>query len=197
VKRQVIPMNTIDLPAPFPFIQTKRLSLRQMVSRDAEALYTFYSDPSVTRYLDWSGPSSIDESVRLIDSWNVSFQQKKLIPWGISLNTADKLIGTIMLMPTRGTFEEVPLFPITIGFDLDRSLWNKGIMSEGLQAVLAFGREHIGPHRFQAEVVPENTASLRILRKLGFKEEGLLKQYLLHEVTKTFLDVVMLALLNS
>ncbi|MNR59841.1 ribosomal-protein-S5-alanine N-acetyltransferase [compost metagenome] len=68
-------------------------------------------------------------------------------------------------------------------------------MSEALQAVIGFSREHLGPRRIQAEVYPENTSSLKLLKKLGFEEEGLLRQYMMHEVTKQLLDVVMLALL--
>jgi ribosomal-protein-alanine N-acetyltransferase len=190
-------MHTADLFAAFPHIRTKRVHLRQMLTGDAGDLYTFCSDPQVTQYLDWRGPASLAESRSLIESWNEAFREKKLIPWGISLRGERRLIGTMMLMPTRGTFEEVPLFPLAVGFDLERSYWNRGIMSESLQAVLAFGRENIGPHRIQAEVMPENAASLQLLKKAGFKEEGLLRQYLLHQVTHTFLDVVILALLSG
>lgn len=73
--------------------------------------------------------------------------------------------------------------------------WGKGIMSEAMQGVINFSKTQISPNRIQAEVYPENIASLKLLKKLGFQEEGLLRQYLMHEVTKTFLDVVLLALL--
>lgn len=190
-------MSIEDLFSSFPFIHTERLVLRQMDSRDAADIYAFYSDPLVTKHLDWFGPPSIEDSRMLIDSWNQAFEDRKLIPWGISFSNNTQIMGTIMLMPTRGTFEEAPRFPLTIGYDLKPEFWNKGIMSEALKAVLDFSRKHIGPRRIQAEVHPENVASLKVLKKLGFQEEGLLRQYMMHEVTKTFLDVVMLALLLS
>jgi ribosomal-protein-alanine N-acetyltransferase len=179
----------------FPTLKTERLCLRQITTGDAEDLYSFFSDKELTRYLDWSGPSSIEDSKALIDSWNIQYEKKCLFPWGISLITDEQLIGTVMFMPIRGTFDQEQLFPISIGFELAKKHWNKGIMSETLVAILTFGREKIGAHRIQALVVPENTASLKILEKSGFKKEGLLKQYLLNEVTKKFMDVVLLALL--
>jgi ribosomal-protein-alanine N-acetyltransferase len=184
-----------DLFYSFPLIQTDRLVLRQMENGDAEDLYSFYSDPLVTKHLDWGGPSTIEETRKIIDTWNQSFEDRKLLPWGISSRSDGKIIGTILLMPTRGTFEEVPRFPLTVGYDLSPKFWNKGIVSEALRAVLDFSRNKIGPHRIQAEVLPDNAASLKVLKKLGFQEEGLFRHYLMHEVTNNFLDVVVLALL--
>jgi ribosomal-protein-alanine N-acetyltransferase len=84
-----------------------------------------------------------------------------------------------------------------VGFDLSREYWNKKIMTEALQAVIAFGFEKLGSHRIQAEVFPENTASLNLLKKMGFQIEGLLKQYLYHEGSQVFHDVLLLALLKE
>ncbi|WP_219639290.1 GNAT family N-acetyltransferase [Cohnella sp. CFH 77786] len=184
-----------DLFLAFPSIQTKRLHLRQIVAADAEDLYSFYKDPKFIKYLDWDGPGSIEECAKMIDSWNRSYEAKRLLPWGIAWRNNNKLIGTVMFMPLRGTFEDTPRFPFTIGYDLKRELWNKGIMTEALQAALDFCTKKIGPHRVQAEVLPGNTASIKLLKKLGFREEGLLHHYLMHERTKTFLNVVVLALL--
>jgi ribosomal-protein-alanine N-acetyltransferase len=185
-----------NLFSSFPLIQTECLYLRQITADDSEDLYNFYRDPNFFQYLDWEGPSSVEESTLLIDSWNQYFEEKKLISWGISFRKDCRLIGTIMFMPTRGTFEDVPRYPLTISYDLQKDFWNKGIMTEALKAVLDFIKENIRPHRIQAEVLSENTASLKLLKKLGFQEEGLLKHYLMHEVTKSFLNVVMLALLT-
>ncbi|SFT27190.1 GNAT family N-acetyltransferase [Paenibacillus sp. BC26] len=190
-------MSSESLFPSFPTLYTQRLVLRQMNAADAGDIYAFYSDPLVTKHLDWYGPSSVEDTRVLIDSWNEAYEDKKLIPWGISLNSTRQFVGTLMLMPIRGHFNEAPYFPLTLGFDLKPECWNKGIMSEALRSVLDFNRKHIGHHRIQAEVLPENAASLKVLKKLGFQEEGVLRQYLLHDVTKRFLDVVMLALLLS
>lgn len=168
-----------------------------MTLEDVDDLLGIYANVQVVKYLDWDGPSTREQAEELIVSWNEQFDSRKLLPWGISLCTDSKLIGTIMYMPIRGTFESKPLFPISIGFELARNYWNQGIMSEALEEVTRFGVHTIGAHRIQADVVPENTASLRILKKFGFKYEGLLKQYLKHDVTSLFIDVVVLALITT
>ncbi|MFC5528829.1 GNAT family N-acetyltransferase [Cohnella yongneupensis] len=179
----------------FPTIETNTLRLRQITTRDAGDLYGFYSGRDFTKYLDWDGPSSIDECIGMINHWNERFQHNLLIPWGISTRYSPILIGTIMVMPMKGTFADVPRFPLTLSYDLREEYWNSGVMTEGLTAALDYTKQHLGPHRIQAEVVPENVASLKLLQKLGFQQEGLLKHYLMHEVTHKFLNIALLALL--
>jgi ribosomal-protein-alanine N-acetyltransferase len=179
----------------FPILQTERLSLRQVIRSDADNLYLWLSNNEITQHLDWNGPQSIEQTKALIDSWKLQYESNKLYTWGIYQNGDNQIIGTVMLMPLRGTFEQEPLYPLTIGFDLARDYWNRGIMTETLEAVIRYVRENISVHRIQAEVSPNNLASIKLLRKMGFAEEGLLKQYLLHENTKEFMDVVLFALL--
>jgi ribosomal-protein-alanine N-acetyltransferase len=181
----------------FPNLSTKRLLLRQMTQDDADELYSFYAEGSpIIKYLDWHGPSSLEQARELIVAWNQQFQENRLLPWGITQHTDNKLIGTIMCMPVRGTFDYRPLSPVSVGFELTDAHWNKGFMSEALGAVIRHGFDRVGIHRMQAEVIPQNKNSLRLLEKFGFKQEGLLKQYLMHDVTKVFFDVIMLALLE-
>lgn len=184
----------IDLN-PFPTLRTERLVLRQMTVEDAIELYQIYSDNKVVEHLDWNGFSAIEEAEALILAWNKSFENKLLIPWGIALKASNKLIGSIMLMPLRGTFEQSPLAPVTIGFELAVDYWNKGLMTEALHAATEFGKRQIGAHRIQAEVSPDNKASLVILQRAGFKVEGVLEQYLLHQSSRVYMDVVLLALI--
>ena len=68
----------------------------------------------------------------------------------------------------------------TIGYDLKPDYWNKGISTEALFEILrvAFaGKLPCGPmHRIQADTIPGNIASEKVLKKLGFKEEGIRRE---------------------
>lgn len=130
----------------------------------------------------------------MIASWNQAYRERRLIPWGITYRRQKELLGTITLMPTRGTFDH-SRFPLVLGYDLAPKEWNQGIMSEALQGVLDFSKRSLRPYRIQAEVAPENAASLRVLRKLGFQHEGVLRSYLMHEVTHKLLDIAVMAML--
>ena len=64
-----------------------------------------------------------------------------------------------------------------IGYDLLPTVWGNGYAAEAVSAIIATafnGELAAGPlHRIQADTVPGNQASEALLRKLGFKEEGL------------------------
>ncbi len=82
-----------------------------------------------------------------------------------------------------------------IGYDLSRPYWRRGIMTEALEAVIEFGFERMGLNRIEAVVFVENVASHRLLEKLRFEREGVLRDY---EFLKgRFVDMVMYSLLRK
>lgn len=179
----------------FPRLETDRLILREITPEDSSDLFSYYNDRQVTQYLDWFGPSSVEHAIEIINNWTTQYQQSTFMRWGITLKSENRIIGTIPMGPVRGPFEWK--LPICIGYELSRSYWNQGIMTEALQAVIAYIFEVLGNHRIFAEVFPENIASLKVLSKLGFQEEGLLRKHLWHEGHETWNDVITLALLKT
>ncbi|MGC5327402.1 GNAT family N-acetyltransferase [Brevibacillus sp. SYSU BS000544] len=178
----------------FPTIETERLVLREISVDDASDLYAYYSDREVTKYLDWFGPESEEHAVKIINYWSEQFQEDTFMRFGITLKGENKIIGTIPINPVRGPFRW--RLPVVLGYELSQDYWNQGIMTEALKAVITYTFETLGNHRMIAEVIPENTASLKVLEKLGFQQEGLLRQHLWHDGTKTWHDVITLALLK-
>jgi len=188
-------MYTMSSQKSFPILETERLILREILLSDADDLYAYYNDRLVTQYLDWFGPSSVDHAKEIITRWSNQFQDDSFMRWGITFKEEGKVIGTVLLVPVRGPFEWK--LPLVIGYELSREYWNQGIMSEALQAVNAFAFEEMGNHRICAEVFPENTASITILKRLGYQEEGYLKKHVWHEGTKIWHDVMTLAILKE
>jgi ribosomal-protein-alanine N-acetyltransferase len=63
-----------------------------------------------------------------------------------------------------------------IGYDLDPVYWGKGIMTEALTAVIKYGLEAMNLNRVQALIDSHNERSMRLVERLGFKKEGVLRQ---------------------
>lgn len=61
-----------------------------------------------------------------------------------------------------------------IGYELAPEHWRKGIMTEVVETIVHYGFEELGLHRIEAFVVPNHTASRKLLEKTGFTEEGIL-----------------------
>ena len=68
-------------------------------------------------------------------------------------------------------------------------------MSEAIKAILTFGFGEMGLNRVEAKVLVGNVSSARFLEKLGFQQEGVLREYEL--VQRAFKDLMMFSLLKK
>lgn len=91
--------------------------------------------------------------------------------WGIQVKGQDSLAGSCGLFAWNRGWRKCAL-----GYELNPQAQGKGYMHEALRACLAWGFEHMELNRVEAQVHPSNAASLRSVERLGFKQEGLLRQ---------------------
>lgn len=61
------------------------------------------------------------------------------------------------------------------GYELASQFWRQGITSEALRTVLNYGFKAQEVQRVTAEVMLDNTASRKLLEKLGFRSQGILR----------------------
>jgi ribosomal-protein-alanine N-acetyltransferase len=154
----------------FPQLETRNLLLRSIEPADAEAIYNIFADDEVTKFYDLETFSDIEQATQLIERMRNRFQRKEAIRWGIAGKAEPTIIGTCgytLMSSLRGG----------LGYDLARAYWRQGIMTEALTAILKFGFEELGLNRVEALVMLDNTASVHLLHKLGFQEEGILREY--------------------
>ena len=65
-----------------------------------------------------------------------------------------------------------------LGYKLDAAYTGQGYMTEAVRLVAEYAFTQLGLHRIEANVMPRNTASLRVVEKNGFASEGLAQKYL-------------------
>jgi len=82
-----------------------------------------------------------------------------------------------------------------MGYSLDGGYLNRGFMTEAIAAVVDYAFKSMKLHRIEANVMPRNSASLRVLEKLGFRNEGLARKYL--KINGVWEDHVHMVLLND
>ena len=183
-------MTFNDFFKSIPVLETERLILRGFTYNDIERYLGFFSDPDVQKYLgDLPIPKDNKSARQWVDNMNGRCLKSKLvITWCIELRSNSDVVGRIDL----GGFIRKSM--ADIAYYLSKEYWNKGIMSEAVEEVVKFGFEHLGLHRIQATVLPENIYSLKILKKNGFREEGLLRNY---NFGRIFADTLMLSLLKE
>ena len=154
-----------------PTINSTRVSLRWITEQDVDSLYAVFSDPEVMRY--WSsGPLKDREAAReLLSEMHDGFQRRLLFQWGIARRTDDTIIGTSTLFHLANNN-----YRAEIGYALGREHWGRGYMQEALRALLNYAFGELNLERLEADVDPRNTASIRTLERLGFQQEGYLRE---------------------
>lgn len=162
----------MPLPAPaFPRIETERLSIRPVAASDLPALLEVNGDPAVTRYLPyeaWTGPADAE-------AWFA--RMEKLVAGGDACQLVlverdlDRAIGTCLVF----RYSERDLLA-EIGYVLGRASWGRGYMFEALTALIGAAFDAVGLRRLEANVAGANFASLKLLERLGFVREGLLRE---------------------
>lgn len=157
--------------ARFPRLRTKRLRLRPLQVGDADALLRIFGDEAVTRYYDLPTLTERRQVMEIVSRAAQRFQRQEGIRWGITRPEEGVVLGTIGL-----SFETA--YRGSVGYELGSAHWRQGIMTEALSAVLTFAFEQAGLQRVQALVMPGNKASAALLRKLGFVDEGVLRDYM-------------------
>ena len=64
---------------------------------------------------------------------------------------------------------------VDLGYRFHRRFWGQGFATEAATAALKYGFENLGLQRIIAKAMPENTASLKVMQKLGMTFRGLIK----------------------
>lgn len=157
----------------FPQLETDRLRLREIHKADAENLFAYFSSDEVTRYYGQDSFLRFEQAEDLIGIFAASYEEKKGIRWGIVCKETNELIGTIgyhLLSPRHRRAE--------IGYDLNPTYWGKGYASEAVRAAVSYGFDVMRLTRIGAVVFLENDASNKLLVKLGFEREGILRNYM-------------------
>jgi ribosomal-protein-alanine N-acetyltransferase len=83
-----------------------------------------------------------------------------------------------------------------MGYDLERELWGKGIMTEAMMSVIDFGFEKMELNRIEVFIMPRNKRSIKLVKRLGFKREGLLRQRYYDEFGH-FTDDILFSMLKA
>ena len=170
-------------------LSTEDLYLRPLRLSDAEGMFAMLSDAQSMKY--WSTPpiTDVNDALQVLREDLESDAQGNSLCWAVTLRGQDEMIGKCILFQFNQAHHRAE-----IGFILNRDYWRQGLMHQALKAVIEFAFGTLELHRIEADVDPENAASLKVLEKLGFEREGLFHdRWLLYG---EWVDSIMLGLLN-
>ncbi|MEW4283331.1 GNAT family N-acetyltransferase [Priestia koreensis] len=173
-----------------PTIETERLVLRELVEQDAPALYDYFSDKHVLAYYGMEPLQSLHEAKAMIENFNAMVEKKQGMRLAIVEKESGETIGTC------GFHNYAPRHKrAEIGYELAPSHWGKGLATEAVEALVTHLFTTYDLSRIGAVVFIENVASRTLLQKIGFQEEGVLREYMVQSGVAH--DVIMHAVLSS
>jgi ribosomal-protein-alanine N-acetyltransferase len=153
------------------YCRTDRLIIRKIRSEDADAVHAFKSDLGTTRYYGQYPHCSVEETRHWIEKNLSDQQQRKAITWVIVSKNDGIVIGECCFWNFDSEHRCAE-----IGYELHPDHNHKGIMTETLSAIISFGFSEMGLHRIEANPLACNQRSRDLLLKLGFREEGVLRE---------------------
>jgi [ribosomal protein S5]-alanine N-acetyltransferase len=155
----------------FPLLSTDRFHLRRTQLSDAEAFFQIKSDPQVTSCYGREPHGSLQNTETWLQALQDNYTSRGGIVWAITFKTRDIPIGSCTfwhLDPECHCAE--------LGYELNRTAWGQGVMTEVLPTVISYGFKELELNRIEATPFAKNSRSSNVLVKLGFTYEGTLRQ---------------------
>ena len=149
-------------------IETERLILRGFKQSDVIDFFEYAKSDKVGPMAGWKTHDSIEESKKIL---NLFIEKKEV--WGIEDKISHKLIGSIGLH--KDSKRDNPK-SLMLGYVLSEDYWGKGLMLEASRAVLNYGFNDLNMDIITVYHYPFNKQSESVIKNLGFKYEGLLRQ---------------------
>ncbi len=174
-------------------IETPRLILRLPSFRDIPDLRASFRDPRTARAV--GAPLHSREEMRrpsgMIARTRSEFRKGEHLSLSVQHRESRKCIGRVGLRGFDWTYRKVE----SLSFWIVPSLWNQGYATEASYFLCREGFGRLGLRRIGSQALHPNTASLRVLHKLGFVEEG--RERLAVCVKGHCMDMVLFGLLRS
>jgi RimJ/RimL family protein N-acetyltransferase len=167
-----LPLPTPPFPNPQPTLHTPRLILRPFTLADAPDVQRHVSDRDIAAMtLSIPHPYPDGGAEKWISSLPGKYEAGQFAGFAIIDRDSGALAGSISLTPehAHGRAE--------LGYWIAKPFWARGYATEASRAIIAFGFESLGLNKIHAAVFLKNPASDRVIRKIGMKWEGRLREH--------------------
>lgn len=157
-------------------LETPRLHVRPLLATDLPALLAINSDTAVTKFLGHAPWQGMAEAETWFSRISAAVEKGSALEFVIAARDSGVVIGR------SGLFAfEAGNASADVGYLLGRAHWRQGYMREALTALIDCAFQELGLRRLEARVEAGNTASVGLLRRLGFTREGVLRERWLND----------------
>jgi len=152
-------------------LTSARLVLRPYEESDLAFFHDMFEREDVCRYLPWP-PMNLDQARAKMEQrlrqWRIEAERDAIVVLAVEVATGQP-VGELMLRLSNAESRQGEM-----GWSMHPDAQGRGFATEGAREMLRLGFEHVGLHRIAAECDPRNTASMRVMERLGMRREALM-----------------------
>jgi RimJ/RimL family protein N-acetyltransferase len=153
-------------------LRGEKVNLRPVKRTDIEYFLKWFNDLEVTQYLSMYLPmTEMAEGKYIEDLPSRSNTDIRLVIEAIEFDS-NRAIGSIGLSSINNKDHNTS-FGIAIG---EKEYWSKSYGTEAARLIIKYGFEQLNLHRISSSAFSFNERSLRLHRKVGFREEGRMRE---------------------
>ncbi|WP_203247143.1 GNAT family N-acetyltransferase [Sporosarcina beigongshangi] len=154
-----------------------RVQLRELVKDDWPSVHRYASMEIVSRYQPW-GPNTKEETLLFLEAVQEDAKKKPRSRFVFAVfekNTA------VMIGSGEINIRDIVNREGEIGYIFHPDYWGQGYATEVAHLLINFGFQELNLHRIYATCDPRNSASVKVLEKVGMVKEGCLRENLLNK----------------
>ncbi len=145
------------------------MTLREFTTDDGEAVHALVGDRRVTDFLSFDAKSP-EQSAAMLNGILARTHQQPRTEFYLAIHHHEPLIG----------FARLGLSGVKaakLGYAIHADHWGHGYATAAVRTLVGFGFAHLDLHRITAAIGPDNKASIAVVKRLGFTEEGNLRDH--------------------
>lgn len=150
-------------------LQTHQLQLPETTLNELQLVHELHSLPETDEFNTLGIPENIGVTEKIMNDWlaNQQIEPKPAYVFSIYLKDSLQFIGLMGLKMGKENYKTAEVW-----YKLHKDFWGKGLATEALNELLAFGFNELDLHRIEAGCAVENIGSIRVLEKVGMTREG-------------------------
>lgn len=152
-------------------ISSESIHLRRLKKDDANFFYKSLLDPQITDYLSLGPLKSLDHAKRLVKSYVKSWELYQ--QFNYIVNYDSNKAGSISLWNVSWLHRRAE-----VGIWILPKYWDHGFGKKSIELIKIIAYQHLHLNRLESHIAIENLRSIQMFKSCGFKEEGVLKEYL-------------------
>ena len=152
------------------FLTTPRLLLRPLDLNDVDILWPDIADIEISRFMAWEAHTDKMQTLDFIRTEIARRQSNRGMTWVILKDSV--FCGIVSLIGLVHQHRNLTYNKAELAYWLSRQYWGQGIMLEAVRQVMHFGYEALGLHKIIVSHFVGNTASEKLIIRLGFRCVG-------------------------